>query len=119
MTTYLSLIRGINVGPHKTVKMEDLVAIYKSRGLDNVRTYLRSGNVLFDSGADNPLELATMLGDSITRGLGFAVQVIIRTGDELQHVVTITHFYRERTMTPGPCMSHSSPVSPLNDPSGK
>lgn len=92
MTTFLSLLRGINVGPHKTVKMEDLVAIYESLGLVHVRTYLRSGNVLFDSGADNPLELATMLGDSITRGLGFSVQVIIRTDDELQYIVTHNPF---------------------------
>ncbi len=92
MITYVSLLRGINVGPHKTVKMEDLVTLYRSLGLENVRTYLRSGNVLFDSDIPEPIILAAMLGEQITRALDFPVNVIIRTRDELQQIIMSNPF---------------------------
>jgi uncharacterized protein (DUF1697 family) len=92
MTTYVSLLRGINLGPHKKVKMEGLVALYTSMDLEHVRTYLRSGNVLFDSDTTEPIKLAAMLEEQITRALDFPMKVIIRTGDELHQVVTHNPF---------------------------
>ena len=49
MTVFISLLRGINVGGHKRIAMTDLVQLCTSLGFDNVRTYLQSGNVLFES----------------------------------------------------------------------
>lgn len=101
MTAYISLLRGINVGPKKTVKMEDLIALYKSLGLENIRTYLRSGNVVFEAPARETDTLASILADSITGAAGFPVAVLIRTGDELRAIVANNPFLAEKPYDPG------------------
>jgi uncharacterized protein (DUF1697 family) len=92
MTVYVSLLRGINVGPQKTVNMEELVARYESLDLENVRTYLRSGNVLFDSRDPDPEILAATLGEQISLALGFPVKVLIRTAADLRQITTSNPF---------------------------
>ena len=49
MKAYISMLRGINVGGHKKIKMEDLRAMYEALGFENVASYVQSGNVVFDS----------------------------------------------------------------------
>ncbi len=56
MTRYVAFLRGINVGGHQPVKMEELKKAFESMGFQNVKTLLASGNVLFETpetGADN------------------------------------------------------------------
>lgn len=48
MKTYLSMLRGINVSGQKKIPMEALKKLYESLGFKNVRTYIQSGNVLFE-----------------------------------------------------------------------
>ncbi len=78
MTTYLALLRGINVGGHKKVPMADLRAMLEKAGYRNVRTVLATGNVLFESpDKDVPgiqKELARRLADTF----GFDIPVILR-----------------------------------------
>lgn len=50
MGKYIALIRGINVGGNKIVKMQDLKTMLQSLGFQNVKTYIQSGNVVFDGG---------------------------------------------------------------------
>ena len=45
----IALIRGINVGGHKLIKMPELVRIFSAAGCKNVRTYQQAGNVIFES----------------------------------------------------------------------
>lgn len=49
MTTYLALLRGINVGWNKKVEMSRLKACFEEMGFQNVSTYINSGNVIFES----------------------------------------------------------------------
>jgi uncharacterized protein (DUF1697 family) len=100
MTVYISLLRGINVGPQKTVKMEELVALYESLDLENVRTYLRSGNVLFDSGDPEPEILAATLEEQIIRTLGFPVKILIRTAADIRQITTNNPFLQEDAKDP-------------------
>lgn len=58
MTTYVALLRGINVAGHKRVKMSDLRARFLALGHQMVTTYLQSGNVVFASPKSGPPELA-------------------------------------------------------------
>src|SRR6266511_3084611 len=46
MNTYVALLRGINVGGHRLIKMQDLVRIFASVGCKNVRTFQQAGNVI-------------------------------------------------------------------------
>lgn len=87
-TRYVALLRGINVGGRNTVLMADLRAAFDEHGLANARTYIQSGNVLFDSDSDSAgpgleTEIETMLE---TR-LGIALTVVVRSRRQLARVV--------------------------------
>ena len=64
MTIYLSLLRGINIGGHKKIRMSGLKELYESLGFGQVTTYIQSGNVLF-SAETNEAELAMHIGKAI------------------------------------------------------
>jgi uncharacterized protein (DUF1697 family) len=83
MKTYVSMLRGINVSGHRRVKMEELKQTYLSLGYRNVRTYLQSGNVVFESAEKGEKSLAKEIEQSMKHRLGLDVPVLIRTGDEL------------------------------------
>ena len=85
--TYVALLRGINVGRAKPVAMADLRAIVESLGYQDVRTLLRSGNVVLRTADGDPPAIATSIQEAIARRLGMTVGVIVRTADELAAVV--------------------------------
>jgi uncharacterized protein (DUF1697 family) len=87
----VALIRGINVGGRNAVAMADLRAIFEELGHRNVETYLQSGNVIFE-GQGTPASLAETIGRRVTTDLGVDVPVVIRTGRELENVVTTNPF---------------------------
>jgi uncharacterized protein (DUF1697 family) len=86
-TRYVALLRGINLGKARQVGMPRLTEVLSARGHANVRTHLRSGNVVLDSPLGET-ELATDLSEAIEQEFGFAVPVVVRTGAELAAVVT-------------------------------
>jgi uncharacterized protein (DUF1697 family) len=87
MTVFIALIRGINVGGQKRVGMAELVHLFQSLGFGSVRTYLQSGNVIFES-TDSVFErLSAMIGEYISRKTGFPVKVILRTAEEFRHII--------------------------------
>lgn len=85
-TRYVALLRGINVGRAHQVDMPRLRELLTQRGHSGVRTHLRSGNVVLDSSLDEP-ELAADLAGAIEAEFGFAVPVVVRTGEEIAAVV--------------------------------
>ena len=85
-TRYVALLRGINVGKARQVAMPRLKELLGERGYGDVRTHLRSGNVLLDSTLAEA-DLADELGRLIEKEFGFAVPVVLRTGAELTAVV--------------------------------
>ncbi len=48
MERYIALLRGINVGGKRIIKMDDLKTVLSSIGLKNIITYIQSGNIIFD-----------------------------------------------------------------------
>jgi len=57
MTTYISILRGINVSGQKLIKMDDLRKLYEILGFRDVRTYVQSGNVIFKGDDFEPSDL--------------------------------------------------------------
>ncbi len=96
MNTFITLLRGINVGGQKKIKMEELRALYESLNLKNVRTYIQSGNVIFECSNLNISELTNKIEKIIKQTFGFSVTVIIRTKNEFKHLIDNNPFYRER-----------------------
>ena len=65
MKTYIALLRGINVGGHNKLPMRELVQLLEEIGLKNIKTYIKSGNVVFQSSRMDRKALATMIGEAI------------------------------------------------------
>ena len=76
MQTYIALLRGINVGGHKKILMAELRAHLADSGLKNVKTYIQSGNIVFDS-KETPKILSKSIRQSILDNYGFEVPVIV------------------------------------------
>ncbi|WP_212958889.1 DUF1697 domain-containing protein, partial [Bacillus sanguinis] len=80
MTIYIALLRGINVGGHKVIKMADLKQMFESIGLKQVKTYIQSGNILFES-EENIKFLKERIQSEIKNVFGFDVPVMLRTNE--------------------------------------
>ena len=91
MTGYVALLRAVNVGGRGLLAMKDLQALCSELGLGNVRTYIQSGNVVFESDRVEAA-LKRMLEAAITKRLGRAVQVLIRTAAELKAIIEANPF---------------------------
>jgi uncharacterized protein (DUF1697 family) len=76
----LALLRGINVGGNRRVPMEQLRALATGLGLEEVSTFIASGNLLFTS-AEDPRALEPKLEAAIEEAFGFFVDVLVRTAD--------------------------------------
>jgi uncharacterized protein (DUF1697 family) len=87
MVTYIAMLRGINVGPGKVVKMERLRTSFATLGFGEVRTYVQSGNVVFELERKSPAELTRTIEAKIQRDFGFTVPVLIKTSKELAQIV--------------------------------
>ena len=97
--TYIALLRGINIGPHKRIKMADLRQVFKSWGFTNIRTLLASGNVLFESDEADTQSLQQNIEANLAETFGFEVPVIIRTLEEIQALADADPF-QEIKVTP-------------------
>lgn len=84
MTRYLALLRGINVGGHKKILMADLRALFESNGFTEVKSYIQSGNVIFNSEIENEDELIAKIETMIEDRFEFRVPVRIRTAEEFK-----------------------------------
>ena len=97
MDTTISMLRGINVGGQKRVPMDELKACYESLGFTNVRTYIQSGNVVFDHPSSDKHALIEKLQKSIRLKFGLEVPIIARTKEEMQKVIRDFPFERQKT----------------------
>lgn len=82
MTSYVALLRSVNLLGNSRLKMADLRAIAEELGLGSPRTYIASGNLLFTSDRAEQ-ELRGMLEEQVETHMGRAVTVIVRTADEM------------------------------------
>lgn len=92
MKTYVALFRGINMGGHNTLRMKELVALLEEIGLQDVRTYLQSGNALFRSVIEDAAKLGTTIGLETEKRFGFAPHVLVLDVQELTRVVASNPF---------------------------
>ncbi len=98
MSTFISLLRGINVGGARKLPMETLRQFYVKAGYANVRTYVQSGNVVFDFPADEPGILAARIEQQVERECGYSVKVFIRTPSQFQFILEHNPFLADQAM---------------------
>jgi uncharacterized protein (DUF1697 family) len=92
MTTYVAFLRGINVGGKRLIKMDDLRRVLESIGLKNVRTFIASGNVLFETSQTNRLALARKIEKTLLTAFAHDVPVVLQTIAELKDLLRVGPF---------------------------
>ena len=92
MTVHIALFRGINVGGHNKLPMSELVALLESLGCAAVKTYIQSGNVVFDHVTTNNSNLSQAISSAIQKQNGFSPHILLLTVSELQQAVTHNPF---------------------------
>ena len=100
MQTYISILRGINVSGQKKIRMADLKSLYESLGLEDIRTYLQSGNVVFDSPEKDTTKLREAIEAGIEKAYGFSVPVLILTREDFRRLIGSKPFAQERSVEP-------------------
>lgn len=86
MAKYIAFLRAINVSGHRIIKMERLREIFSDMGYGEVATYIQSGNVVFDTRKTKNEHIAKKIELGLHDALGFEVEVIVRTMDELKEI---------------------------------
>jgi len=101
VTTYVALLRGINVGGHKPVAMADLRDLLTQLGLADARSLLQSGNLVFGANGRTAAQLERLLEAEAEKRLGLQTDFFIRTAKEWKGVVGHNPFRKEATRDPG------------------
>lgn len=83
----VSMLRGVNIGPHHRIRMADLKAVYESIGATDVETLIQSGNVVFRTRERSVERITERIGEAIEARFGFRPAVLMRTAAELRRVV--------------------------------
>ncbi len=92
MTRYVAFLRGINVGGRGVLKMRELARMFASAGCEKVKTYIQSGNVVFETRAGDLERLQRKLEKRLRDHLGIEVKVMLRTSREIGNLVSIDPF---------------------------
>jgi uncharacterized protein (DUF1697 family) len=92
MPRYAAFLRGINVGGHHNVSMEELAKTFSSLGFLNVRTVLASGNVLFETPRSGVATLERAIAKALAATFGFEIDVLLRSIKDLEKLVASAPF---------------------------
>ncbi len=87
MSNYIAMLRGINVSGHNIIKMEQLRASFAALGVSNVKTYIQSGNVVFEAAKDSAASVSKKIEQMILRDFGFSVPVLLKTASEMEEII--------------------------------
>ena len=105
---FLVLFRGINVGGKNIVKMAALKKMLSGMGLQDVKTYIQSGNAIFDSDGQ-PDIVKRNIEENFKSSFGFESRVILRTEEEVANIITMLPFSQkelEAAVAANPAVEH-------------
>jgi uncharacterized protein (DUF1697 family) len=87
VTTWIALLRAVNLGARNKVSMPRLREVLTEDGFDDVRTYVQSGNIVARSAQRSAAAVEKRIGALIEREFGLSVPVVVRTPDEVAAVI--------------------------------
>jgi len=90
------MLRGINVGGNKRIKMDELRASFEALGFDRVKTFIQSGNVVYKGAGTSTTRLSTKIEKRLLRDFGFAVSVVTRSAEEMAETIKNNPFIAAR-----------------------
>jgi uncharacterized protein (DUF1697 family) len=100
MPIYIAMLRGINVGGHKRIKMDQLRASFEALGFESVKTYIQSGNVVFKTAKSSASGLSKRIEERILKDFGFSASVISRSSDEIERTIANNPFLKKPGIDP-------------------
>lgn len=97
-TKYIAFLRGINIGGHR-VKMEYLRQLFSELQVTNVRSYIQTGNIFFETAETDRAILTRKIEQRLFAALGYEVPIFLRTIAEIEHAIEINPFKEIETTT--------------------
>lgn len=92
MKTYIALLRGINVLGRNSLPMKELVALLERVGARNIKTYIQSGNAVFQSHAKKVPQLSARVTNAIQKHYGFSPHVLILGPEAIESAIAQNPF---------------------------
>src|SRR5690348_13635465 len=83
---YVAFLRAINVGGHAIIKMADLKKMFEAARLENVQTYIQSGNVIFEAEETDGQSLAEQIERQLEKAAEYKIELFVRTMPEVQSI---------------------------------
>lgn len=113
MTTYIVLLKGINVGGHKKIAMAKLRELLTQEGFLDVQTYIQSGNIILKSKECSALKIEDTIHHLILTHFGFEVSVLAKTKAELKAIFDRCPFIEDKKKKSYFVMLHNTPDAEL------
>jgi uncharacterized protein (DUF1697 family) len=89
---WVALLRGINVGGKNKLPMKELVGLFEALGCKDVRSYIQSGNVVFNTTAASARKTPARVSAGIREHWGYDIPVVLRSARELRAAVKRSPF---------------------------
>lgn len=100
MTIHIALLRAINLPGHNKVSMADLLGLLAELGLEDGKSLLQSGNLVFRSDAGTNTQLERLLEDAAQKRLGLETDFFVRTAADWKAVIASNPFPEEAQRDP-------------------
>ena len=84
---YVALLRGINLGGNVMVKMGDLRKAFEGLGFENVKTYINSGNIAFDTKKSSETKLVNLIEAAVEKMMGRQISVMVREQKDIDRIL--------------------------------
>jgi uncharacterized protein (DUF1697 family) len=84
---YVAFLRGINVGGKNMIKMETLREMFAALRFNNVKSYINSGNIVFETAKTDDLKLAERVGKAIEKEFSMTIGVMVRAMSEIEDIL--------------------------------
>lgn len=101
MNTYIAVLRAINLGAYNRIAMADLRAMLEKLGLEEPKTLVLSGNVVFRSTSSSADKIEKILEAASTKHLGVTTDYFVRSSKEWQGIIDANPFPAEAKSDPG------------------
>ncbi|HEY2867456.1 MAG TPA: DUF1697 domain-containing protein [Pyrinomonadaceae bacterium] len=92
---YVALLRGINLGGANQMKMDDLKAVFAELGFENVKSYINSGNLAFDTRKAAENKLIDKIETAVEKRFGRRVHIMVREQTDIGRIVKNNPFQGE------------------------
>lgn len=100
MNTYITMLRGVNMTGHNTIKMTRLVDMFRQQGYSDAETYIQSGNIVFSCRNSSIDNVSSGIRKAILSEFSLDIAVITRTPDEIKKIIAVNPFLEEPGFDP-------------------